>query len=99
MIAVRYYILDENRNVIPVDGTEWSVWFEKTDRVVMRTALPSKTISTVFVGIGPNELFETMVFPFSAMNEEWMERTSTWNEALDAHMRGFLYANGISLPE
>lgn len=72
------------------DALEWARWFEKAGdaRVVARTSVGGREVSTVFLGVdhafgGPPMLFETMVFPEC----EICERCSTWAEAEAQHAR------------
>ena len=56
------YIL---KNKLPVkceNLLEWSMWFAKTDRVIASDVIDESLVSTVFLGIDRDTLFETMVF-------------------------------------
>jgi hypothetical protein len=87
-----YYILDESKKVVPV-GTfkEWAEWFEKADRTVAKTVLPSgDKVSTIFLGLDhamgeEPEIFESMVFGGESNGEIW--RYATWEEAEAGHQR------------
>ncbi len=85
------YILDGKNPVRCDDLLVWAQWFETSNRRVALTELSGKTVSTVFLGIdhrffgdGPPLLFETMTF---GDDEEGCERTSSWEEAEEAHDR------------
>jgi len=92
------YILDEDNNPVPVDTLEWAKWLEqnRTRKIVKQTTLPNgKWVSTVFLGLdhnysenGPPLLFETTIFVFASdgkLDEEYMERYSTWEAAEQGH--------------
>lgn len=87
-----YYILDEDRQPIPVDdGLTWGKWFETADRRVAQDYVGDKYVSTVFLGInhqfgdGPPLIFETMAFGKDWGDELGQERYSTWEEAEAGH--------------
>lgn len=85
----RYYILDENKEPIPVDALEWATWYETAERHVGDTTIGDARISTVFLGLdhsfghGKPLIYETMVFG-GALDQE-CRRYSTRQEALDGH--------------
>lgn len=94
----RYFILTENRNVIPSSASEWAEWFEgdPNRRQVAKTMVPPGTsVSTVFLGMdhswrdGSPLIFETMAFDeHGDMEAEVLvdqRRCSIWDEALDQH--------------
>ena len=88
-MALRHYILNDKKEVESVSLEEWATWFE--DGSKRRIASNTKTIngmkytvSTVFIGL-EDELFETMVFS-DAMDEEYQERCSTYEEAREQHI-------------
>jgi hypothetical protein len=88
------FILDENRNVIPANLSEWSTFIEeKKKRRVAKDKVNGKRISTVFLGIDynfdegegrPPHVFETMVFD-KDFYDIYCIRCSTWNEAEEQH--------------
>jgi hypothetical protein len=91
------YILDKDRNVVPVDDVlTWGHWFDKhrKERIVEQTYVGKVKISTVFLGLDHNFMglsqkpvvFETMVFGEGGTELE-TERCSTWREAEDMHAR------------
>ena len=88
------YILDGHTPIPCEDTQEWGRWYEKNveQRRVGLTDLENGVrVSTVFLGLdhqwgdGPPLLFETLVF--EGMNDEYMERCSTWDEAVEQHKR------------
>lgn len=60
-------------------------------KIVKKETIGNYLVSTVFLtldhqfGEGPPLLFETMVFPNGSWDEEYMERYSTYQEALEGH--------------
>lgn len=91
-----FYILDENKNVIPTDQEGWGNYFYPIDnRIVAQDEINSSSVSTVFLGIDPNFLqdgppllFETMIFNNSNLEKYiYCERYSTWKEAEEGHKK------------
>lgn len=91
----RYYILDKNKNAIPVDDIrQWGTAFEDFDaRCVGKFQAKLHTVSTVFLGVNhsfdensPPLLFETMVFDEDG-RDCGLARTSTWKDAEYMHRR------------
>lgn len=89
-----YYILDDLNNPVPVnDPAEWATWREKNSEVwvISQDHLGEDLyVSTVFLGIDHNYLgvgdpllYETMIF--GGKNDQWQERTSTYDEAVTVH--------------
>lgn len=101
---IDWYILDDDHNIIPSTTLEAAKWmndnFEK--RRVAATTLPDgRWISTVFLGLDhaflpgdPPQLFETMVFPSEEdfSGQRYVERCSTWSQALAMHDRAVEWA-------
>ena len=89
----RYYILDDDHNLIATDDVAiWGEWFGTADRHVALTEIDGIKVSTVCLGLdhnysldGPPMLFETMVFGGEHDEECW--RCSTWDEAVAQHER------------
>jgi hypothetical protein len=87
----RYAILNEKREVVPVDDVlTWGAWFEKAERRVAETIIGNVRISTVFLGMNnafhPNDpagWFETMVFGGKLDQDQW--RCETWDQATAQH--------------
>jgi len=95
IMPLEYYILDENKELIPATSSEWAVWFEDFDnRRVNETFFEEKEIrvSTVCLGMdhswghGGPTFFETMIFGdgFEGDNE-YQTRCGTWEEAEVMH--------------
>jgi len=96
-----HYILDDHRLAVPTDLMTWGEWLERAsetrERVVAQEDIGSYWVSTVFVGIdmsfnfGDPLLFETMLFDRASdrpWSDVWMNRCSTWDEAVDMHEEG-----------
>ena len=102
----KYYILDDDKNVIPASLMEWASFFENTDdeRIVKRTEINGFRVSTVFLGLdhgfnGLLDIFETMVFKGKDFaNVEYCERHSTWKAAEKGHERAIEWVKN-RLPE
>jgi hypothetical protein len=86
-----YYILDRH-NAVRCDAMTWASWFEthqKDRRVAATEITPDVHVSTVFLGldhalgIGPPQIFETMIFGGVHNGDQW--RYSTWDEAIAGH--------------
>jgi hypothetical protein len=76
----------------------WAEWFQHADRTVVQEYIGPYRISTVFMGLdhnfwdtGPPILFETMIFSDGA-TLDYQDRCSTWDEALEMHQRGLIWA-------
>ena len=90
----RYFVLDEDRNVVPFEGTilEWAERHEKSeDRIVKQQKVCGFWISTVFLSLDhgyfpdrPPVVFETMVFR-GKESDLWCQRSCTYEEALRTH--------------
>jgi hypothetical protein len=73
-----------------VKFSTWVVWFElasRDRRRILKSTQVDKDIrvSTVFLGVATNELFETMIF--GGQHEGYQERYYTYEEALAGHQR------------
>ncbi len=99
-----YYILDDQRKIIPTDALGWIDWFRKNpDRHVAQTQVGKCQVSTVFLGLDHNYggtpplLFETMIFGHWS-NEEYQTRCSTWEEAEAQHAEAVArcYRDGVN---
>lgn len=96
------YTLDDNNNVVPCDLMTWGRYmWELRRRIVKQERVPEPDglfVSTVFLGIDHNfdlgdpepHLFETMIFRDGG--EVYMERCSTWSQALVMHDRAVDWA-------
>jgi hypothetical protein len=89
----RWYILDDENNIIKCDMLTWARWLAENEnrRIVNWTQITSEIlVSTVFLGLdhrlygkGPPILFETMIFG-GPLNEH-MWRYSSWDDAQTGH--------------
>lgn len=86
------YILDGKTPILEPDILKWAQWFEAAgdERVVRQTAISKEvSVSTVFLGLdesfglGPTQLFETMIFGGDRNGEH--RRYATWGEAVEGH--------------
>jgi|GraSoiStandDraft_26_1057304.scaffolds.fasta_scaffold208824_2 hypothetical protein len=93
----------EGHTPVPVPDDEvlaWAEWFQHADRTVVQEYIGPYFVSTVFLALdhnfsftGPPILFETMVFgDGGGAVGNYQERCSTWDEALDMHQRGLIWA-------
>lgn len=85
------YILEDHTPVRCDDSLAWGRWHESAERHVADETIGEVRISTVFLGLdhqwgkGPPLLFETMIF--GGEHDEFQERCSTWDEAVEMHAR------------
>ena len=95
---MKYYKLTDKKEVVEVsmeEGIEQYAENGNRGRRVDLTEDENYQVSTVFLvmdhsfGIidGPPLVFETMVFPLGSLNEQEMERYSTWEEAKEGHRK------------
>ena len=90
------YIL-KNKEVIAVDTATWARWFEKADRHVAEDEIGDVRISTVFLGLDYQRLFETFVFGGNFDGKR--ERYSTWKEAIIGHKKMVEILKGVTQNE
>lgn len=93
---MKYYAMDENKNIIEVTKDEQRTFWENGNKKVAVDEVEVKTkclVSTVFLFGDHNHLedgdpilFETMVFDENR-NEIFCERYHTYNEAIEGHKR------------
>lgn len=88
----RYYALDEHKQLVPVPLREWANGYEDAAmRRVAWTVRGPVTVSTVFMGLnhqfgeGPPLVYETLVM--GGRYDDWMDRYSTWDDAVLGHRR------------
>jgi len=82
MMTIRYYIL-EGQEPVQCDLQTWA----EADRLVCRTTVGDLDVSTVFLGVGPPAIFETMVFDGRHGEiEHEAQRYATWDDALAGHV-------------
>ena len=89
------YILIDGNPVPEPDLMKWGEWFEhsRDERIVEKTTLPDGSrVSTVFIGLdhnyseeGPPILFETMVFGDFPDQDDYQQRCSTREQAIEMH--------------
>lgn len=87
------YKLDENKNAVPCDASEWLAPTKSTTeaRRVAESYIGPFRVSTVFLGVdhahgnGAPLLFETMVFIIDDPIDTYSRRYSTWTEAEKGH--------------
>ena len=95
------YILDDEKNVIPVPEKNflaWARWFEDFERRrVADTRTAGVRVSTVFLGLdhrwgggGPPLVFETMIF--GGPYDQYQDRYGSWDDAVLGHRRACLIA-------
>jgi len=98
---VRYYILDDDGNPLPIDSEDlsavrwWAEWFENEEhRIVEQTPIGPYFVSTVFLGIDHNfsrsdhapVLWETMVFAKDGQRRDLdCRRYASAEEAREGH--------------
>lgn len=92
-LSKMYYILDDSKNIIPVDQLPDNFWNDMDMRRVKEDWFGRIRVSTVFLGIDHScfmfnfdhqpVLFETMIF--GLLNDSYQERACTWDEALACH--------------
>lgn len=99
------YVINADNTVAKMDDlVEWAARFETDDRRVARTYMADgRVVSTVFLGLdhrygdGPPLVFETMVFPSQKdFCEEWVERCSTYQQAIKQHHDGVREAERLA---
>lgn len=85
-----YYKL-EGKIPVPATLDDWSQMIERRQHVLWHDEVGDWLVSTVFLGIdhnfscsGPPVLFETMIF--TRDNNEYQERTTTWELAREQHL-------------
>ena len=111
MIYLRTYILKDKIPIPCEDLMEWRRWFETSNnRIVKHTTIGNFYVSTVFLGIDHNYytsdepiLFETMIFnndKDAKDAEEYQERYSNYDEALEGHKKAIEYVkNTVIMPK
>lgn len=91
----RYFGLDPDKHLVPVPLLAWADAYENiAHRRVAFTKREKVAVSTVFLGLnhqfgdGPPLVFETLIM--GGRYNGWMERYSTWDNALLGHRRACL---------
>lgn len=97
MLQPRYFILDDQHQLQAVDMLTWACWLEEErgKRIVKQETVGRFWISTVFLGLGLDDLglgyhpqfFETMAFrgPEQERMPDLIARVDSWEEAEAAH--------------
>lgn len=94
MAASKFYILNDDHNLVPSDYQAWIKWFSTSDdrHVEQSDISPGVWVSTVFLGIdhqyspeGPPLVFETMIF--GGEFDQCQVRSSSWEEARSEHFK------------
>jgi len=92
-----YFVLDKDRNVIPVDDVlTWVDFYNTHDRIVAQDNIGDVKVSTVFLGLDhgygfltgevePPIVFETMIF--GGKHDLYQNRCATWTEAEAMHAK------------
>lgn len=86
----KFWILNEDHETVSVSMREWSIYFNKPDRLLWNTTVGDSKVSTVFLGIdhsfgsGPPLLFETLVMGGPLTDD--MERYTTYDQARIGHI-------------
>ena len=91
-LALKKWILNDDREIVEVDLMTWAEWFEGADRHLAKTQIREGAwVSTVFLGLdhrfhdkGPPLLFETMTFDADGKSMSY-SRASSWSDAEAMH--------------
>ncbi len=98
---IQYYYLNEDHTYTPCDLMTWANQIEALSKQhkkhVAHNIVADKQVSTVWLGVDHNHfsdidnslplLFETMVFEGNNVNNIYMDRYTTWEEAEIGHLR------------
>lgn len=80
-----HYIL-RGEEVVAIDCTvTWANEYGKLDRQINHDGINGLVISTVFLGLDEDNMFETMVFPIGSRQEVYSKRYATLQEARKGH--------------
>ncbi len=99
-----HYILLDDHNVRPCHFMEWAEQFEKMSKANTRHVgddmIGEYHVSTLWLGLdhnyyggGPPLLFETMVFHGDHLGDIYMDRYTTWDEAVEGHKKAIEWVN------
>ena len=96
-MTLETYILHGKTPVRCENPLEWSMWFQKADRVVRQTQTQEVVVSTVFTGIDHSYelnsiplLFETVIFGGEHDGETW--HYHSWEGAEEGHKAACIVA-------
>lgn len=99
----RHYVLDDDKSLVPVGLMEWARFFEDFEkRQVALTYHGKAFVSTIFLGLdhrygeGPPLVFESMIFG-GPLDQDYMDRYSSWDDALLGHRRAVLVLRSVRL--
>lgn len=102
---MKYYILDEEKKAVCVSSDEYFEWAKKQPEqynVVAKDSVGDYKVSTIFLyGIdhGYSEadplLWETMIFGLPDEHDEYQERYSSYEAAVEGHKKAVEYAKTI----
>lgn len=88
-----FYILDEDKNIIPCeDSDKWEAFIKTKKKIIAQELIDNLFVSTVFLGLDHSYglyekiLFETMVFDENRESISCV-RYSTYQEAEEGHKR------------
>lgn len=92
-----FFYLNDDHTVRKCSAEEWSKQFEEMseagNRHIRLDHINGKCISTVWLGNNMNFfgakplLFETMIFDGDSWMDEYCERYSSWDEAVEGHKK------------
>lgn len=95
-----HYYLNEDKTYRPASLHEWATQFEHMERHVGDDMVLGKHVSTVWLGLDHNlyggepHVFETMIFSeHESRTDIYMERYSTWDEAVEGHKAAIEWVN------
>ncbi len=92
-----HYFLNEDHSATQCDFMVWAKQFEEMSKAdtrhVAEDMINGYHISTVWLGLdhnyygGPPLIFETMVFHGDSSGDIYMDRYTTWDQAVDGHKK------------
>ena len=92
-----HYFLNEDHSVRHCEFMEWAEQFKKMShadtRHVGNDMINGHHVSTVWLGLdhnyygGPPLIFETMVFHGYSCDDIYMDRYTTWEQAVEGHKK------------
>lgn len=87
-----FMLLNEHHELVPASMEQWAAMIEAKQHRVASSTVGEVYISTIFLGTNhnwwPNGIplyFETMIF--HGKYDGWMQRWSTWDQAMTGHER------------
>lgn len=98
-----HYFLNEDHTYEKCEFMKWANQFEELSRANKRHVgddmIGDYHVSTVWLGLdhnyysGPPLLFETMIFHGDHSSDIYMDRYTTWDEAVKGHKRAIQWVN------